>query len=664
MSQVSTTRPPLGPSFTKAVGAAVVMLVIGAGAWIVIYGLPKGEAASWWVLIGTVLLLTVALVGWRYVDLQRLGLLQRCLILSALVHVLIAAGFSVVVVVRQVAQALARAEVLTPTVNLNLSRELEVREQVRQQVPVDLPIATPVPSLMRQDMQSPLPPLAARLEPVGITEMPWRQRSAQQLPVAPTVPMAPPSVDLVTPLLPVQPEIIPLPELTPIPASAAVDTARDWSHPAGPLTEQLAPRATSPVGGAGPGSLGAPPAMLETGPVSGGTATGSGTGRPLALLTGGEPLRPLDLPLPTVALPPPSSPEFTAPHGPAGFDALGQRAFDQRQKVLEKYGGTPETEAAVARALLYLSRIQQADGHWSRIDADGSSKGTDDHDVGLTGLALLCYLAANHTPDADGPYRDVVKKGMAYLLAQQKTNGDLRGAGSMYDHGIATLALGEAAAMTRDKKLRDAAHHGAQFCLDAQNGAGAWRYAPGDWFTDTSVTGWQVMALHSAERTGFKVSAEAKLKVAQFLGTVSKGPHGMLSGYLTASPTLTMTAEGVFTRMLLGQQLSADDLAEAAAFLTPPAPQRDRLDYYYVYYGSLALMQMQGDPWQRWNAAMTKLLLPLQEPKGLEAGSFPALGEWADRGGKVYTTALSTLSLEVYYRYLPMYAPEPAKPRK
>jgi hypothetical protein len=61
---------------------------------------------------------------------------------------------------------------------------------------------------------------------------------------------------------------------------------------------------------------------------------------------------------------------------------------------------------------------------------------------------------------------------------------------------------------------------------------------------------------------------------------------------------------------------------------------------------------MQGEPWKKWNAATSKLLIALQE----KDGSFPISTEWGERGGKVYCTALSALSLEVYYRYLPMYA--------
>ena len=62
------------------------------------------------------------------------------------------------------------------------------------------------------------------------------------------------------------------------------------------------------------------------------------------------PPRVVDLPIPTVAPPPPSSVDLLTPAGPGVMDSLGGRSFDQRQKMLEKYGGTAETEAAAPEA--------------------------------------------------------------------------------------------------------------------------------------------------------------------------------------------------------------------------------------------------------------------------------------------------------------------------
>ncbi len=449
-----------------------------------------------------------------------------------------------------------------------------------------------------------------------------------------------------TPLLPVQPQLTPIRETTPLPGPAVASDAEHGRIP-GPIDEHLG-RATSPILGAGTGSLGAPPASLPLGGIGVGSGNGSGTDRSFSAMNG--------VPTPDGAvafqpLPPPILPEV----GPAQpGQLLPQRNFDQRQKSLQKYGGTPDTEAAVARALAYLSRIQQSDGHWTKIIDDPAERSTDAHDTALTGLALLTFLASDHTPDKPGPYQTNVQKAVAYLMLREDKDGDLRGDGNMYDQGIASLALNEAAAMSKDARIEEAAHHAAQFIVDAQNGAGGWRYSPRDLFSDTSVMGWQVMALHSAERTGFLVPDRIKQKVIAYLDGVSTGKQGMLTGYLTALPTSTMTAEATFSRLLLGQKVDDAKLQEVGDYLQRKLPSRDALNFYYIYYGSLALMQLQGDDWRKWNAQTSALLVGLQERQGPLTGSFTTESEWGPRGGRVYTTAMATLTLEVYYRYAPM----------
>jgi hypothetical protein len=88
-------------------------------------------------------------------------------------------------------------------------------------------------------------------------------------------------------------------------------------------------------------------------------------------------------------------------------------------------------------------------------------------------------------------------------------------------------------------------------------------------------------------------------------------------------------------------------------------------DYYYWYYGALAAFQLGGETWERWNASLRDAILPLQERSAAGGrrshahGSWPPYGprwgKWGRMGGRVYTTALSVLTLEVYYRHPPAY---------
>ncbi len=341
--------------------------------------------------------------------------------------------------------------------------------------------------------------------------------------------------------------------------------------------------------------------------------------------------------------------------------SLFQRSFEQRQRLIDKMGGSKESEAAVARALGYLSRTQNNDGSWTVFHGAAPDKNQKrrkrkhKHDVAVTSLASLCYLAANYTPQQPGAYDKVIEGGLEYLLKIQKGNGDLRGAGDMYDHGIATLALSEAAIMTGKEKYRSAARKGAKFIIKAQHkGTGGWRYSPGQ-PGDTSVFGWQVMALHSVQQMGLEIPDRTRRGVYRWLERVNGGRHKALAGYQNPSPKPAMTAEAAFAAILMDQVLNPDQEIELGEYLLRHPPGRGKDDFYYWYYASLALMQLNNHHWREWNQATRDYLIRKQQRKGNTKGSWHTKSQWGSRGGRIYTTAMATLTLEVYYRYLPMY---------
>jgi hypothetical protein len=86
------------------------------------------------------------------------------------------------------------------------------------------------------------------------------------------------------------------------------------------------------------------------------------------------------------------------------------------------------------------------------------------------------------------------------------------------------------------------------------------------------------------------------------------------------------------------------------------------VDYYYWYYASMALNQVDGPDapkksgkyWPAWNKAMVDAVLGLQDKtKGAcSNGGWMVPDRWSlDHGGPLYATALNVLTLEVYYRY-------------
>jgi len=207
-----------------------------------------------------------------------------------------------------------------------------------------------------------------------------------------------------------------------------------------------------------------------------------------------------------------------------------------------------------------------------------------------------------------------------------------------------------------------------RFTVNAQNPkTGGWRYstykenpnAKGD----MSVVGWQMMALKSAQMGGIKVPQVAFQRAGNFLRFVGKGStHGGEYVYLPGhgrSPT--MTAEGMFCQQLLGGfPPSHPRMQESVKLIQKNLPNRQNTHYYYWYYGSLAMHQNQGDAWEKWNENLRPILVRNQVRNGSDRvdGSWDPIGQYGPQAGRCVVTAMATLSLEVYYRYLPLSSPE------
>jgi WD40 repeat protein len=360
--------------------------------------------------------------------------------------------------------------------------------------------------------------------------------------------------------------------------------------------------------------------------------------------------------------------ELTPPN-----EEYAQRDEDVREEIIEEMGGTEETEQAVQMALEWLAKVQSADGRWDTDDFDdGCLDCTDDtsdisSDIALTGLALLCFQGAGHTHINPGPYRETISRGLAFLLSSQSASGDLRNGETMYSHGIATIALSEAFGMTSDEDLRDSVERATSFIIGARNRAsrapvgnrraiGGWRYAPGQ-VGDTSVLGWQVMALRSATKAGIEIPEQIFDYAGQWLDQVRiEGNSGLYAYQPGDPPTFSMTAEAMFVRQLLGAEPDDSSMHRSVVYLLDEKPEWDsRANTYGWYYATLALFQHQGEAWKAWNEHIKDVLVGAQYSEGPARGSWPVADRWSRIGGRIYQTAICTLSLEVYYRYLPRF---------
>lgn len=345
-----------------------------------------------------------------------------------------------------------------------------------------------------------------------------------------------------------------------------------------------------------------------------------------------------------------------------------------RSEIVQSEGGTSLTEAAVARGLRWLAKVQNEDGSWSLANYSKSHRRSNNGDVAATSLALLPFLGAGQTHEF-GIYRETVARGLAWLIRNQKSDGDLRinfpGQAGMYAHGQATIVLCEALAMTGDQKFLDPAQRAIEFIENAQHSKGGWRYRPGQ-TGDTSMLGWHLMALQSARagELGISVSdstfklADYFLDQAIFRGRAGKRharnlPIGSLYTYRPGEgePTASMTAEAMLCRMYLGWKKDDPRMIEAVRWLIEQnLPDEDEKNIYYWYYGTQVMHHFGGESWQIWNRRMREILVGGQQKSGRYAGSWNPRGyQWGSQGGRIYVTSLSVCTLEVYYRHLPIF---------
>ena len=344
---------------------------------------------------------------------------------------------------------------------------------------------------------------------------------------------------------------------------------------------------------------------------------------------------------------------------------FGGRGSGARKAMVGGFGGTKHSERAVAAALNWLARHQNRDGSWS-LDGykaqckDATCTGETNHgkhDCGATAMGLLPFLAAGQTHESRGPYQRTIYNGLGWLINNQKKDGDLRGGANMYSHGLAAIALCEAYGMTGDKRIGAAAQQALNFIMAAQHPqTGGWRYNPGD-EGDTSVVGWQLMALKSGYMAGLTVNSRTFDGVKRWLELVNAG--GSSSAGFSYTPkggaTPTMTSVGLLCHQYLGAKRTDNLMINGSNYLMANTPEKSK-NVYYWYYATQVMHNLAGPEWDTWNRKMRRTLIDSQSKDGCAAGSWSSEGDqWGRAGGRVMQTSFGALTIEVYYRYLPLY---------
>ncbi len=364
----------------------------------------------------------------------------------------------------------------------------------------------------------------------------------------------------------------------------------------------------------------------------------------------------------------------TGTHAGSGGDDLGfATRTGHRKAMLGSGGGTRQSERAVAGALNWLARHQSRDGSWSLTNYKANCKDpscSGDAKVGsyesaATALALLPFLGAGQTHKS-GIYKKTVYAGVAYLIKNQKPiDGDLRMGQTMYAHGLAAIALCECYGISGDKQVGRAAQAALNFIMQAQDPAGGgWRYGPRE-PGDTSVTGWQLMALKSGQMAYLTVSPVVFERAKVFLKLCSGGKHGGLFSYMPAGQVANGDIRAVTSVSLLCHQYmhmprTDPAMIEGTTLLMQNLPDPNVRNVYYWYYATQVMHNQPGPNWDTWNRKMRRTLIDAQcKENECAAGSWDPLkpnpDAWGAQGGRLMMTSLSALTLEVYYRYLPLY---------
>jgi len=398
--------------------------------------------------------------------------------------------------------------------------------------------------------------------------------------------------------------------------------------------------------------------------------------------------------------------------GPSDQVIGARSSAEGRLDAARKGGGGEDTESAVEKALEWLAARQGDDGSWSVAGGRKAGRtelrdaqtgavtvrtdfGPNPHDLAASGLATLAFLGAGYD-GRQGKHRETVAKAVDFLLAEQKPTGcwaKVPETQDMHVQGIATLALVEAylAAPQAEgaEKLKAAAGRGVQFIVDAQYPYSGWGYSPyavrakpedpprtvdrvrSGGYVEQSVVIWNGMALKAARTAGIAVDGRAFSGMTRWLddGQGADGNYAY-SGSLVGDRIVVrdkrsspcMAAAALMMRLWTGKRPDENSSKRTAAIVLDllernkavaeeprgRTPAKTGPDLYFLHHGSIALFQMGGDRWVRWNRIMKPMVLKSQAADGSWAPSTYA-------NGPVLATALGALTLESYYRYSPLY---------
>jgi hypothetical protein len=346
-----------------------------------------------------------------------------------------------------------------------------------------------------------------------------------------------------------------------------------------------------------------------------------------------------------------------------------------RAAAMAKFGGKDQAERSVVRGLRWLKQHQNEDGSWA-----------PENRPAMTGFAMLCFLGHGEHPDSP-EFGPTVKKGIDWLYTKgtefdgrlSMTHDGWGNNAGVYEHAIATYALAEYYAMTREERIAGLLKQAVTHIVQGQDMNGGWQYhyekGPR---SDTSVSGWQIQALKAAYLTGLGIPGVEEALDKSMLNLKRVQAENGSFGYTNAGDR-DFSLDGVgalciyswrqgkdFWKQDKGfwkrdKDLSVRDGIEHMLNMTEKKPVKykgDSADLHAWYYDTQACLMFGGSAWDKWNRLFQDQIWNNQSPDG----SWPPVNSKApgselqkksDGSGPFYRTSLCTLMLEVFYRYAP-----------
>ncbi len=309
-----------------------------------------------------------------------------------------------------------------------------------------------------------------------------------------------------------------------------------------------------------------------------------------------------------------------------------------------------KVDPAVEKALGFLANSQRPDGSFPEGYGDST---------GIPALVGMAYLSKGHMP-TEGPYADSLNRCIDWVLDSRKDDGLFEkgnaGSGPMYAHNISTLFLSEVSGMVdpaRQERIGKALPPALSLILRAQavpkdeRNQGGWRYHPGSKDSDTSCSGWALMALRSAKLNGAAVPDAAIAGAVDYLKRHQDPERGCFGYSNRDDHNKSLTGMGLLCLELVGKH-GTPETEKAADYVLKTFRELpgDQFEFYGNYYNAQGMFQIGGRYWAEYAPWMYETYLNKQDSDG----------SWPSReAGRIYGTAMMVLAFTVPYRQLPIY---------